>query len=383
MTLHKAVVLLSMLSVGAETVAFSSTYAPHTVAAVAGVSCVYSGYKIYKHTGGDLTALTLDEGLPYAATTLAVLYGYYYFSTQKIAFKQLERERNNARKVTSVAYFKSSLIEMAKKYGIWFKEGRVIDSSSEPLGLYEVVRNLLTTTGSVYQLQCTLLEDSKTLHMSKATFEVKENSSDDESEKEWEIADALKQEMIYNANALIGYIQKLLAVLNEHKHFFILEIAVTGPGRFDYTEEKRIRDKQLDASEFAQEIERHIYAKYNGAAFQFPFVSYVEQLEKERSTLETALKSLEHYNVLAFQREVIKESQGLLSLVTNVIQQVVITEVYKAQKAQKPLFDRDEEVHRQKLKANRQLVEKAISELNNSLRREENLSLALASLRFK
>ncbi|MBA2307467.1 hypothetical protein H0W26_05015 [Candidatus Dependentiae bacterium] len=381
MTLHKAALFLSMLSFGAETVAFSpSSYAPYAVAAVAGSSCTYTGYKLYKHSGGNLTALAWDEGLSYAVTTLAVLYGYHFLSSQNALLKKLERERNNVCQGISVKFINDSLKEIATNYGLSFKNGQetdpLTDPCDEPLVLYRVVRNLVTTTGSVDHLQSFLTEQRKALHLNKAILEVKP-SEDDVLMKYPNFRRHFKQldkHRLYNAEVLITYNEKLLAVLKEHRYFFILENAVTGPRRFDYREEKRIRDKQLDASAFAQEMERHIYSQYNGVAFPFPFVSYIEKRDKEKQLLETALKKLDHYAVLPFQEAaLIEQAQELLTLVNFLIQYGVTTEAYHYQKVQKVLFERNKEIRDQKLHGTQILLDQALCELRASLKRKEAL----------
>ncbi|MBA3751926.1 hypothetical protein H0X06_03995, partial [Candidatus Dependentiae bacterium] len=126
----------------------------------------------------------------------------------------------------------------------------------------------------------------------------------------------------------------------------------------------------------AQEIELYINKTYSGVTYQFPFLTYVQSLTERKTRLENILKNLEHYKPFDFQQGTIENAKDLLNLLNDLLYAVVNTSNYSFQKAQKPLFDKNEELHQQQLLKQKKLLEQELQERTTALENKRRASEA-------
>ncbi len=317
---------------------------------VAGATVAYSGYKLNEQKVGGIEDIGLHEGLPYAAVALTTLYGLYTLYTSEDAKAQL-----------SLIRILGTFKEVEQRYGITSGEGRVTAPSDHPLVLYEVLSNRLKPDLWVDSLRDSFENDIAALCKCKSVVETGAYSS----EKVQTIVNALEQDLIYNADTIMSYIRKLSLALKEHRSFFILKRTLEGASQYD-EEEKIMMKNSSETTDFIEQLERYINEKYSSAAYQFPFLSYVQHLQEEKSVLETALRNLEQYKPFPFQNNTIKKARERVALLQPLLSYVVNTYRYKQQKAEKPIFDRNQEIHRQELKERQRNLDK-VKDLENQV----------------
>ncbi len=342
-----------------------------------------SGYKLYKDKESkgakfSIKDLSAYEWLPYAAVTGATAYGLYTHYTMSSSTKNLEHKLGNARqamKQVSLAHLQTCIEELEKKYEVPLINDQLVDTGNEAQVLYHVLRGIVASGRSIDSVESSFSDDIKILCMCKSTLEItvkdEMGSSSREDAKDRLIFDAIGQKLIYSSGVMIGYIEKLAIAFREHKNFFILENALLQSAHYDYAEERKIVKASLDSSLFGREMEGYINKRYSGTQYQFPYLTYASYLEEGKLLLEKALRNLELYKSFQFQSEVIMNARDTVTLLNFLLQHVVNSEIYKYQKAQKPLFDRNEERHRQELHEKQRAFEAALHERAVQLENEQ------------
>ncbi len=369
MTISKVTLMfVCLLNLGLAADSYLPKSIPYALAL--GVSA-YTGYQLYQEKGGDFRALTSRESLPYAAVGIATVYGCYSLYAHAVSANKLEVKLEGAQKAmtkVSLAHLQSSIEELEEKYEVPTRDGKSFDMPSDEYMLYHVVANRLKAGCTISSLEKSFTDDRETLRMCKNTLEITMNDKSNLEQSQDDIV--LQKKLMYNADVLISYIKKMAVAFRNHKPFFVFEAIYAKSAAYEHGEERRIVSSYAGNPAFYSHMERYINAHYSNATHQFPFLAYVHQLEKEKTELEAALRALEPYKPSSFQQELIQEARDLLSLLSFLIENTVITDMYSYQKAQKPIFDRNEELHRQQLQERQRLFDQTLHERAVALENE-------------
>ena len=142
------------------------------------------------------------------------------------------------------------------------------------------------------------------------------------------------QKLSAHLDALSAFFTTFFLTLERQTSFIKLELLLGN----DFLETYAL-ERSIPLEEYNQKLDKHIRALYSEIEYQFPYVTYVEKLKKDRAILKKMLSTLTDFKPLPFQQEVIENAHKLDKTLQEVLEFIVITDAYAQEKQRKPHFD--------------------------------------------
>ncbi len=130
-------------------------------------------------------------------------------------------------------------------------------------------------------------------------------------------------------------------------------------------------ERSISSDEYNQKLDKHIRTFYSDIEYQFPYVTYVERLKKDRAAVKQALTGLTDFKPLPFQQQAIEHAYQLDKTLQEVLEYIVTTDTYAQEKQRKPHFDHQRDQERLELHERQERLSLEVSEKHSHIEEEK------------
>lgn len=142
-------------------------------------------------------------------------------------------------------------------------------------------------------------------------------------------------------NMLINALREIYRVVDQQKNY--LELLILLDRNFGQTYATEIAISKKFAPEdidYSRALDKHISMQYSEAGHQFPYLMYAEKIKRDINSIKNILEQLNITALEDFQMQVKSDAKYILSILTRILENIVITDRYIDEKNKKPEFDK-------------------------------------------